>query len=77
MASSTATVAAPAHDAHGHDDHHGHDHPHYLAHHFDTPEQQFDSCKLVMCLFLGSDVLFCSVMFCAYAIFRAWRPEWF
>ncbi|MEL6105193.1 MAG: cytochrome c oxidase subunit 3 [Planctomycetota bacterium] len=62
---------ADAHD--GHD----HDHPSYLAHHFDTPEQQFDSGKLGMWLFLVTEVLFFSGMFCAYAIFRAWRPEVF
>src|SRR6056297_1957213 len=63
-----------ANDAHGHGDH---DHPSYLAHHFDTPEQQFDSGKLGMWLFLVTEVLFFSGMFCAYAIFRAWRPEVF
>ena len=62
--------------ADGHDGH-DHDHPSYLAHHFDTPEQQFDSGKLGMWLFLVTEVLFFSGMFCAYAIFRAWRPEVF
>ncbi|QDT06724.1 Cytochrome c oxidase subunit 3 [Rubripirellula lacrimiformis] len=68
--------AAPdnAHDAHGHDDH---DHPSFLAHHFDTPEQQFDSGKLGIWLFLVTEVLFFSGMFCAYAMFRMLRPEVF
>ena len=69
-----------AHSDAGHADAHGghdHDHPSYLAHHFDTPEQQFDSGKLGMWLFLVTEVLFFSGMFCAYAIFRAWRPEVF
>jgi cytochrome c oxidase subunit 3 len=61
-------------DSHGHGDH---DHPSYLAHHFDTPEQQFDSGKLGMWLFLVTEVLFFSGMFCAYAIFRAARPDVF
>ena len=64
----------------GHDDHehdHDHDHPAFLAHHFDTPEQQFDSGKLGIWLFLVTEVLFFSGMFCAYAIFRALRPEVF
>ena len=61
----------------GHDSHDHHDHPPYLAHHFDTPEQQFDSGKLGMWLFLVTEVLFFSGMFCAYAIYRAWRPEVF
>ena len=62
-----------AHDDHGHD----HDHLPFLAHHFDTPEQQFDSGKLGIWLFLVTEVLFFSGMFCAYAIFRALRPEVF
>ena len=83
MATTDAGLASDAHDhsGHGHSDHghgdHDHDHPSYLAHHFDTPEQQFDSGKLGMWLFLVTEVLFFSGMFCAYAIFRAWRPEVF
>jgi cytochrome c oxidase subunit 3 len=61
------------HDDHGHD----HDHPSFLAHHFDTPEQQFDSGKLGIWLFLVTEVLFFSGMFCAYAIFRSMRPDVF
>lgn len=70
--------AAPdsAHDPDGHDSH-DHDHPSFLAHHFDTPEQQFDSGKLGMWLFLVTEVLFFSGMFCAYAIFRMLRPDVF
>ncbi len=71
---STLEVAPEeAHDAHGHD----HDHPEFLAHHFDTPEQQFDSGKLGIWLFLVTEILFFSGMFCAYAIFRMLRPEVF
>jgi cytochrome c oxidase subunit 3 len=62
-----------AHDDHGHD----HDHPSFLAHHFDTPEQQFDSGKLGIWLFLVTEILFFSGMFCAYAIFRMLRPDVF
>ena len=76
MATTDAGHAADTNDHHGHDAH-DHDHPSYLAHHFDTPEQQFDSGKLGMWLFLVTEVLFFSGMFCAYAIFRAWRPEVF
>ncbi len=60
--------------AHGHDEH---DHPPFLAHHFDTPEQQFDSGKLGIWLFLVQEILFFSGMFCAYAIYRSLRPEVF
>ncbi len=70
------TAALPdQHDGHGHD--HDHHHPPFLAHHFDTPEQQFDSGKLGMWLFLVTEILFFSGLFCAYAIFRALRPEVF
>jgi len=75
MATTDAALDAHGGEAHDHDDHH--DHPSYLAHHFDTPEQQFDSGKLGMWLFLVTEVLFFSGMFCAYAIFRSLRPEVF
>ena len=67
--------AAPelAHDTHGHD----HDHPSFLAHHFETPEQQFDSGKLGIWLFLVTEILFFSGMFVAYAVFRMLNPEVF
>ncbi len=68
-----STIEA-GHEVHGHDDH---DHPPFLAHHFDTPEQQFDSGKLGIWLFLVQEILFFSGMFCAYAIYRALRPEVF
>ncbi len=71
-----STLEAAEPDTHGHDDH-GHDHPAFLAHHFDTPEQQFDSGKLGIWLFLVTEVLFFSGMFCAYAIFRMTRPDVF
>ena len=71
---STAEATAQHDASHDHD---GHDHPSFLAHHFDTPEQQFDSGKLGIWLFLVTEVLFFSGMFCAYAIFRMLRPEVF
>jgi len=64
-------------ESHGHGHDHDHDHPAFLAHHFDTPEQQFDSGKLGMWLFLVTEILFFSGLFCAYAIFRANNPEVF
>ena len=67
----------PSHSA-DHDDHgHGHGHNPFLAHHFDDPEQQFDSGKLGMWLFLVTEVLFFSGMFCAYALYRSLHPEVF
>jgi cytochrome c oxidase subunit 3 len=57
--------------------HGDHDHPEWLAHHFDDAEQQFDSGKLGMWLFLVTEVLFFSGMFCAYALLRSMHPEVF
>ncbi len=61
--------------AHGHGDGHGHHGPAYLAHHFETPAQQFDAAKLGMWLFLAQELLFFSGLFVAYLVFRMWYPE--
>jgi cytochrome c oxidase subunit 3 len=53
------------------------DQPPRLAHHFDTPAQQFDSGKLGMWLFLGTELLMFGGLFCAYAIFRSKHPDVF
>jgi cytochrome c oxidase subunit 3 len=84
-ASHASTAAAHGHD-HGHGDGHGHGHdahdpihaanPH-LAHHFDTPLQQFEAGKLGIWLFLLTEVLFFAGLFVAYTIYRAMRPEVF
>ncbi len=74
MSHDTATLAhAPGHG----DQAAGHDHAHmrFQAHHFDDPEQQFDAGKLGMWLFLVTEVLFFSGMFCAYALYRSLHPE--
>ena len=54
-----------------------HDHPDFLAHHFDTPEQQFEAGKLGMWLFLVTEVLMFGGLFCAYALYRANHPDVF
>lgn len=89
---STATEAAkhgsaPPPAAHGHDDHDHGDHGHHedaihaanphLAHHFDTPQQQFDAGKLGIWLFLLTEVLFFAGLFCAYTVYRSMHPEVF
>jgi cytochrome c oxidase subunit III len=56
---------------------HGGEHHRFQAHHFDTGEQQFQAGKLGMWLFLATEILFFSGMFCAYAVFRAHHPEIF
>ncbi|MEL7498476.1 MAG: cytochrome c oxidase subunit 3 [Planctomycetota bacterium] len=68
-----ATVDAHA-DDHHHDDH---DHPPFIAHHFDDAEQQFDSGKLGIWLFLVTEVLFFSGLFVAYTLYRNHHPEIF
>jgi cytochrome c oxidase subunit 3 len=65
---------ATAHSAHG--DHSHGEYP-FLAHHFDTPQHQFDSGKLGIWLFLVTEILFFSGLFCAYAVYRALHPEIF
>jgi cytochrome c oxidase subunit 3 len=55
----------------------GHGHSRWLAHHFDTPEQQFFSAKLGMWIFLVTEILFFSGLFCAYAVYRRNYPEIF
>lgn len=70
MTESTAEAAEQSH--------HGHDlHDPTLAHHFDTHQQQFDSGKLGIWLFLVTEILFFSGLFCAYAVIRAMHPEIF
>jgi len=55
----------------------GGEHMPFLAHHFDTPGQQFDSGKLGMWIFLVTEILFFGGLFCAYAVYRANHPEIF
>ena len=70
-----ATAVEP-HESHedGHDDWH---HQPFSAHHFENAEQQFDSGKLGMWLFLVTEILFFSGLFCAYAVYRSTHPEVF
>ena len=51
--------------------------PPHLAHHFHSSQQQFDAGKLGIWLFLLTEVLFFSGLFCAYAVYRAAHPEIF
>jgi cytochrome c oxidase subunit 3 len=67
----------PRADTHDHGDGHGHGHSPHLAHHFDNLQQQFDSAKLGMWLFLATEILFFGGLFVAYAILRMRFPEVF
>lgn len=85
VSSITADPTSPGHDPHAksHDSHgahasHGaHDHLPFLAHHFESPAQQFDSAKLGMWLFLATEVLFFGGLFVAYTVLRVRFPEVF
>ncbi len=48
-----------------------------LAHHFDTPRQQFDAAKLGMWTFLATEILMFGGLFCAYAVYRSNHPDIF
>jgi cytochrome c oxidase subunit 3 len=60
---------------HDHNELHGHHGLPFLAHHFETPVQQFDAAKLGMWLFLAQEVLFFSGLFVSYLVFRLWYPD--
>jgi cytochrome c oxidase subunit 3 len=48
-----------------------------LQHHFTDLEQQKDSAKLGMWVFLVTEVLLFGGLFVAYSIYRAWNPDLF
>lgn len=70
---------ATADAAHGHG--HAQDEIHaqnpFLAHHFDTPQHQFEAGKFGIWLFLITEVLFFSGLFCAYTVYRTVDPDVF
>jgi len=53
------------------------EHPAYLQHHFSDAEQQRESVKLGMWIFLVTEILLFGGLFCAYSIYRAWNPDIF
>src|SRR3978361_890857 len=80
MSESTPQGAPAVTHAPGDDQGHGHGHVEgqaHLAHHFDSYQQQFDAGKLGIWLFLLTEVLFFSGLFCAYTIYRGMHPEVF
>ena len=52
-------------------------HPEHLQHHFADEEQQRESAKMGMWVFLLTEILLFGGLFVAYGIFRAWNPEMF
>jgi len=57
--------------------HHGDGHDPNLAHHFESADQQFQSAKLGMWLFLATEILFFGGLFVAYTVYRINHPEVF
>ena len=53
------------------------DHPGHLVHHFSDVDQQRESAKLGMWLFLLTEILLFGGLFAAYTVFRVWNPEMF
>lgn len=51
--------------------------PSFLQHHFTDVEQQRESAKLGMWIFLITEVLLFGGLFCVYAIYRSWNPDIF
>ena len=75
VAANSSDLTTASDDHHGD---HGHgDHEPFLAHHFGSHRQQFDAAKFGMWLFLVTEILFFSGLFCAYAVYRSAHPEAF
>ena len=68
---SSSTVDIHSHDAHGE----GHD-PHQ-QHHFATMEQQFDTSKIGMWLFLATEVLLFGGLFVGFGLMQSRYPQEF
>ncbi len=58
-------------------DSHADSHDPNLAHHFENPDQQYQSARLGMWVFLATEILFFGGLFCAYAVYRVNHPEIF
>jgi cytochrome c oxidase subunit III len=52
-------------------------HARFLAHHFESSQQQFAAGKLGMWIFLVTEVLLFGGLFCAYTVYRSNHPEVF
>ena len=51
--------------------------PRNLRHHFEQPEQQYESATLGMWVFLVTEIMFFGGLFAAYTIYRAMYPAAF
>lgn len=53
------------------------EHPAYLQHHFSSVEQQRETAKIGMWVFLLTEILLFGGLFGFYVFYRAWNPEMF
>src|SRR5664279_1015092 len=70
MSSSTVDVHPDPHD-------HGHEHNEHHQHHFTTMEQQFDTSKIGMWLFLVTEVLTFGGLFAGFGLMQNKYPQEF
>src|ERR1700685_1848213 len=70
-----STTSVDPHSHGGHGDHHIDD-PHH-QHHFTTMEQQFDTAKLGMWLFLATEILLFGGLFVGFGLMQARYPREF
>ncbi len=52
-------------------------HSQFMQHHFVDADQQFESAKMGMWIFLVTEILFFGGLFAAYIVYRLWYPELF
>ena len=71
-----STITTTQQDAHALDHAHAHHDP-TLQHHFATKEQQFDTVKIGMWLFLATEILMFGGMFVGFAYMQSRFPEAF
>ena len=64
-------------DPHGHDAAHGHGEDPHHQHHFTTMEQQFDTVKIGMWLFLATEVLLFGGLFVGFGLMQGRYPREF
>jgi cytochrome c oxidase subunit III len=79
MSTSTVDLTQDPHDhsGHGHGEGHGEVHDEHHQHHFTTMEQQFDTSKIGMWLFLATEVLLFGGLFVGFGMMQARFPEQF
>jgi cytochrome c oxidase subunit 3 len=59
------------------DQHHPSGHDPAVAHHFESADQQYQSAKLGMWVFLATEILLFGGLFVAYSVYRSNHPEIF